>query len=143
MANALDLVRLLPEVAAGLDKLPADLQAELFDVFGIQIVWNAPNRQATFHATITDTTVQTVTALLARASDTHTGSTAHNAATSTDTSRPPVEGSRAHPYNAESAPHNGEHGQAGGGRQLGGLRPLDRGRKRACNEAPVIVEGQP
>ncbi|MGO9778992.1 MAG: recombinase family protein [Streptosporangiaceae bacterium] len=91
--NDLDLATLLPEVAGDLGELPADLQAELFDVFGIQIVWNAPIRQATFHATITDTTPQIVTALLARASDTHAGSTAHNAATSTDTSRPPVEGS--------------------------------------------------
>src|SRR5450755_1304567 len=31
----------------------------------------------------------------------------------------------------------------GASQQLGGLRPLDRGWKRACNEAPVIVEGQP
>ena len=50
--NDLDLVRLLPEVAAGLDELPADLQAELFDVFGIQIVWNAPTRQATFRGRV-------------------------------------------------------------------------------------------
>jgi site-specific DNA recombinase len=78
--NDLDLVTLLPEVATDLDELPADLQAELLDVFGIQIVWNAPTRQATFHATITDTTPGIVKALLARATDTHAPatSTAHN-----------------------------------------------------------------
>ena len=92
-ANDLDLVRLLPEVAAGLDELPAHLQAELLDVFGIQIVWNAPMRQATFHATITDTTPGIVTALLARATDTHAPATStaasDTATTSTDTSTLP------------------------------------------------------
>ena len=91
--NDLDLVTLLPEVAAGLDELPADLQAELFAAFDIQIAWNAPMRQAT----ITDTTPGIVTALLARAADSHapatSTATSDSAATSTDTSRPPVEGS--------------------------------------------------
>ena len=95
--NDLDLVRLLPEVAAGLDELPADLQAELLDVFGIQIVWNAPMRQATFHATITDTTPQIVKALLARASGSHAPATStaasDSAATSTDASTMPGQGS--------------------------------------------------
>ena len=68
-APAPDLVSLLPEVTADLAALPPGLQAELFDVFDIQIIWNAPMRQATFRATITDTTPAIVTALLARASD--------------------------------------------------------------------------
>ena len=55
-APAPDLVSLLPEVTADLASLPPGLQAELFDVFDIQIIWNAPMRQATFRATITDTT---------------------------------------------------------------------------------------
>jgi hypothetical protein len=49
--------------------LPPALQAELFDVFDIQIIWNAPMRQATFRATITDTTPGIITALFARASN--------------------------------------------------------------------------
>jgi len=88
----LDLVTLLPEVAAGLDELPADLQAELFAAFDIQIAWNAPIRQATIHATITDTTPSIVTALLARATGSHapaTSTAAPNDATSTDTSTLP------------------------------------------------------
>ena len=68
-APAPDLVSLLPEVTADLADLPPGLQAELFEVFDIQIIWNAPMRQATFRATITDTTPAIVTALLARASD--------------------------------------------------------------------------
>ena len=88
--NDLDLVRLLPEVAAGLDELPADLQAELFAAFDIQIVWNATMRQATIHATITDTTPGIVKALLARATGSHGPATStaasDSATTSTDTS---------------------------------------------------------
>ena len=68
-APAPDLVSLLPEVTADLAALPPGLQAELFDVFDIQIIWNAPMRQATFRATITDTTPSIVTALLTRAGD--------------------------------------------------------------------------
>ena len=56
-------------MAADLASLPPGLQAELFEVFDIQIIWNAPMRQATFRATITDTTPAIVTALLTRASD--------------------------------------------------------------------------
>jgi hypothetical protein len=63
------MVGLLPEVTADLAALPPALQAELFEVFDIQIIWNAPMRQATFRATITDTSPAIVTALLARASD--------------------------------------------------------------------------
>ena len=62
------LVDLLPEVASDLAGLPHDLQAELLAAFDIQIVWNAPMRQATIHATITDTTPEVITALLIRAS---------------------------------------------------------------------------
>ena len=68
-APAPDLVSLLPEVTADLAALPPGLQAELFDAFDIQIIWNAPMRQATFRATITDTTPAIVTALLTRASN--------------------------------------------------------------------------
>ena len=57
-------------------RLPPDLQAELFAVFDIQIIWNAPMRQATFRATISDTTPALITALLTRAGDQPTTGTA-------------------------------------------------------------------
>ncbi len=40
-----NLVSLLPEVTADLATMPPSLQAELFDAFDIQIIWNAPRRQ--------------------------------------------------------------------------------------------------
>ena len=64
-APAPDLVSLLLEITADLADLPPDLQAELLTAFDIQIIWNAPMRQATFHATITDI----ITALFTRASN--------------------------------------------------------------------------
>jgi hypothetical protein len=68
--------------------------AELYAAFGIQIIWNAPMRQATFHATITDTTPAIVTALLARANDPATGQPAATASdpTRANTSTPPLQG---------------------------------------------------
>jgi hypothetical protein len=69
--NDPDLISLLPETTTDLAELPADLQAELYAVFDIQIIWNAPMRQAT----ITDTTLQIITDLLTRASDTDTPAT--------------------------------------------------------------------
>jgi hypothetical protein len=65
----IDLVSLLPEITTALAELPEDLQAALYAIFDIQIMWNAPMRQATFHATITDTTPQLIQALLNRAND--------------------------------------------------------------------------
>ena len=59
----------LPELAARLDELPERLQAELFAAFDIQILWNPPMKQATFFATISDTTPGIITALLDRAND--------------------------------------------------------------------------
>jgi len=99
------LVDLLPEVASDLAALPPDLQAELLAAFDIQIVWNAPMRQATIHATITDTTPDIITALLIRAStgpghttkvwppDNHPTRTAIKPPTSTHTPSPAVVGS--------------------------------------------------
>ena len=89
----LDLVSLLPEITTDLNELPEDLQAALYAVFNIQIIWNAPMRQATFHATITDTTPQLIHALLNRANDDDAASPTHSPATSTNTSPAPVEGS--------------------------------------------------
>ena len=100
-ANDLDLVTLLPEAAGDLDELPADLHAELFAAFDIQIAWNAPMRQATIHAT--DTTPQIVTALLARASDDHAP------ATSTDASA--VQGSVQSPILLETRTRGRERGR--------------------------------
>jgi hypothetical protein len=45
----------LPELPGRLDDLPERIQAALFAAFDIQILWNPPLRQATFFATITDT----------------------------------------------------------------------------------------
>ena len=80
-------------MTADLAALPPGLQAELFDVFDIQIIWNAPMRQATFRATITDTTPSIVTALLTRASDDPASQAAATPATSADTSPAPLQGS--------------------------------------------------
>jgi hypothetical protein len=59
----------LPELSARLADLPAHIQAQLFAAFDIQVLWNPPMKQATFFATITDTTPGIITGLLARASD--------------------------------------------------------------------------
>ena len=79
----------LPELAGRLDELPERLQAELFAAFDIQILWNAPMKQATFFATITDTTPGIVAALLDRAGDdpatASTTSGSDEATTGTDT----------------------------------------------------------
>jgi site-specific DNA recombinase len=92
-----DLVSLLPEVTADLADLPPNLQNELFAVFDIQIIWNAPMRQATFRATITDTTPALITALLARADDHPAAGTAANPdgshPTRANTSTGPLQGS--------------------------------------------------
>jgi hypothetical protein len=56
----------LPEPAGRLDDLPEHLQAGLFAAFDIQILWNQPMNQATFHAAITDTTPGIITDLTTR-----------------------------------------------------------------------------
>jgi hypothetical protein len=61
-----DLLDDLPELAGRLDEMPEHLQAELFAAFEIQVVWNQPMNQVTFHAAITDTTPGTITDLLTR-----------------------------------------------------------------------------
>ena len=108
-APAPDLVSLLPEVTADLAALPPALQAELFEVFDIQIIWNAPMRQATFRATITDTTPAIVTALLARASDDPSHDTKSGHPTTPLRQQPPHQGKHhprtlagihSHPYTA-------------------------------------------
>ena len=129
--NDLDLVTLLPEVAADLDELPADLQAELLAVFDIQIAWNAPMRQATIHATITDTTPGIVKALLARATDSHAPATStaasDSAATSTDTSTLPGQGSVRIPIRLRMLPERERPG-AGAPESAGhaGCRQVDQ-----------------
>jgi hypothetical protein len=103
-APAPDLVSLLPEVTADLAALPPGLQAELFDAFDIQIIWNAPMRQATFRATITDTTPSIITALLTRAGDDPATQAATTPATSADTSPAPWQGSIHIPILRETLP---------------------------------------
>ncbi len=135
-APAPDLVSLLPEVTADLASLPPGLQAELFEVFDIQIIWNAPMRQATFRATITDTTPAIVTALLTRAGDDPSHSTKawppDSPATSTDTSPAPLQGSL-HipiPIPGERCPDGGRRGGSvsAAGRLVTGSRRLTTAR---------------
>ena len=58
----------LPELTTRIDELPGRIQAGLL-AFDIQILWNPPPRQATFRATITDTTPGIVASLLTSAGD--------------------------------------------------------------------------
>jgi DNA invertase Pin-like site-specific DNA recombinase len=81
----IDLVSLLPETTRDLSELPPDLQADFYNVFDIQIVWNAPKRQATFTAAITEATAQIVQALLDRADDDPASATSATTSTDTDT----------------------------------------------------------
>ena len=81
--NDPDLLNDLPELSGRLDELPEHIQAALFAAFDIQVLWNPPMNQATFHATITDTTPSLITDLLARASDDPS-----NAATPTTSNNP-------------------------------------------------------
>ena len=62
----LDLLDDLPELSTHLADLPPRIQAQLFAAFDIQVLWNPPMRQATFHAAITDTTPGILAALLPR-----------------------------------------------------------------------------
>ena len=50
-------------------ELPEPIQAELFTALDIQVLWNAPQHQATFFATITDTNISDINALLERGKD--------------------------------------------------------------------------
>jgi hypothetical protein len=88
------LIDLLPELAASLASLPADIQAGLIAAFDVQILWNPGMNQATFNATITDTTPSIIAALLDRASDNPTTSDTSPAstdpATSTNTHHAPA-----------------------------------------------------
>jgi site-specific DNA recombinase len=65
--NDTGLIGELPELSTRLHELPARIHAELLAAFDIQVLWNAPLKQATFFATITDTTPGTITELLTRA----------------------------------------------------------------------------
>jgi site-specific DNA recombinase len=76
-ASDTDLLDELPELGTRLDDLPQHIQARLFAAFDIQVLWNPPMKQATFFATITDTTPGIITALLARASNDDPGTAAY------------------------------------------------------------------
>ncbi len=65
----IDLIDLLPMLTSRLYELPQSVQAELFTALDIQVLWNAPMHQATFSATITDTNITDINALLARGKD--------------------------------------------------------------------------
>ena len=120
--NDTDLLDELPELAGRLADLPARLQALLFAALDIQILWNPPMRQATFFATITDTTPGIVAALLARAGDddptaTDTApATDGNAATSSDA----FSGLSRLPYPQKTRPQS----QISGSRAAAGVKCL-------------------
>ena len=84
-----DLLDELPELPGRLDELPERIQAQLFAAFDIQVLWNAPMNQATFFATITDTTPATITELLTRAGN-DPASTATSPAPDISTSTAPA-----------------------------------------------------
>jgi site-specific DNA recombinase len=68
-AADIDLIDLLPMLTSRLYELPQPIQAELFTALDIQVLWNAPQHQATFIATITDTNTGVINDLLARGGD--------------------------------------------------------------------------
>jgi hypothetical protein len=94
--NDVDLLDELPELTGRLDELPEHLQAELFAAFDIQVLWNQPMNQATFNATITETTPSIITGLLARARDdpTSAATTATSSNTASGFTRLPMCGNR-------------------------------------------------
>jgi hypothetical protein len=51
--STVDLLDDLPELATRRADLPTHIQAALFAAFEIQVLWNPPLKQATFHAAIT------------------------------------------------------------------------------------------
>jgi DNA invertase Pin-like site-specific DNA recombinase len=65
----IDLIDLLPILTSRFHELPQPIQAELFTALDIQVLWNTPQHQATFSATITDTIPGVIDALLARGSN--------------------------------------------------------------------------
>ena len=55
----------LPQAAALFDQAPAHIKEQLYDAFDIQVLYRDSQQQATIWATITDTTPQAITDLLA------------------------------------------------------------------------------
>jgi hypothetical protein len=78
-----DLIDELPTLPERLHELPEPIQAALFTAFDIQVLWNAPMKQATFFATITDTIPGIITDLLTRAGNEPDSATANPTAPST------------------------------------------------------------
>jgi hypothetical protein len=103
--NDIDLADELPMLPARLHELPERIQAALFAALDIQILWNAPMRQATLFATITDTTPGIITDLLARTGDDPDPATAAPAGPGTTvTSNDPVSGLARLPIARKSRP---------------------------------------
>ncbi len=88
--NDTDLLDELPELPGRLDELPEPIQAQLFAAFDIQVLWNPDINQATFHATITDTTPGLITDLLTRAGNDPATTTAAGTTTSTTATPAPA-----------------------------------------------------
>ncbi len=97
----LDLIDDLPLLPGRVHELPERLQAGIFAALDIQILWNAPMKQATFIATITGTTGSTLDYLLTCGDDpTITGTDAPNTSTTSDY----VSGLARHPIVHKSLP---------------------------------------
>jgi len=69
--HATDLLNRLPLLGDILDHAPARLQAQLYDAFSIQVLYRHHINQVSIHATITDTTPQTLAAIIADAHPEH------------------------------------------------------------------------
>ena len=127
-ATDTNLLNDLPELTSRLADLPPHIQAGLFAAFDIQILWNPPMKQATFFATITDTTPGIIANLLTRATD-DDPTAAAGTATSTASAAP-----------APSANHTTSSDQFSDSARLPILRktrPGLRGRATAAADPPL------
>ena len=108
----------LPEAGDILPRLPGALKGRLFAAFGIEILWNKADNQATVYAEITEATLQALPAILDPAQDgyhdTHPDQPEHSTPVGVLTNTPRRD-SGAHRYPLRSGPRAG--GGAGRGRE--------------------------
>ena len=98
-----------------LHELPEPIQAELFTALDIQVLWNAPQHQATFFATITDTNISDINALLDRGKD-DPATTMPTPASHHPDQQQPRDGIVSPPYLPKSVPESGVQPNCGGNR---------------------------
>jgi DNA invertase Pin-like site-specific DNA recombinase len=110
----IDLIDLLPLLTQRLHELPEPIQAELFTALDIQVLWNAPQHQATFYATITDRTPGVIDALLERGKDDPATTMPTPPATPLTSNNHGAALNR-HPMLPKSVPDSGGHPQCWGG----------------------------